>query len=163
MKKTLGIVALLAMSFGMVGCDNYMTPKGAVETVAINLQKGDVKEFKKGLVGKAALVYGSKAGLIALRAKMSGLKGLRIENATLVSVKPVRNNGFQTAIKTYSVGVVATVKAAKDVRIISATVTCDIFEMDSAMCTSRVGNTSEGACMYGEKDEYSECKVADLN
>ncbi len=159
MKKTLGVVALLALSLGLAGCDNYVTPKGALETVAINLSKGDVKEFSKGLVGNAATQYASKAGMVTLKAKLTGMKGLRIEDAALVSVTPVRNNGFQTAVKTYTVNVLGHATGAKDIRVIEAVVTCDIFEMDSAMCPTR---NSSGRCTFNEQDQFSECKVADL-
>src|SRR5262245_12854022 len=100
MKNVVTVMALLVGVMGLVGCDDLVTPKGVVNTAAEALYKNDLAKLQKTLKGPAAAQFGTKAGLVTLRQKLSGKKGLRIEDAVFVKSTPVRN-GAQIAVRTY--------------------------------------------------------------
>ncbi|MBI3544632.1 MAG: hypothetical protein HY075_15280 [Deltaproteobacteria bacterium] len=162
MKNILTVVALAAATMGLVGCDDYVTPSGVVRTAAEKIQKRELKGFKKALTGKALAEYGSSEGMASLEARVAKEPNVRVADAELLSVAPVKNGTFQTAIKTYAVNVLA----GQNSRLLTATVLCDIYSVDNHVshCGIAHGPYAPGAeCVeFDRSTELTECKISEI-
>jgi hypothetical protein len=159
--KKFAIPMLAFAALGLTGCDDYVTPKGAVFSAAVAVRKNDVKAFRTAFTPAAKNVFGTKAGLEAVRAELAGVSNLTVEDAKLVKTTPVRN-GAQVAVRTYTVGVDGKIKGMNAMsRIMTATVDCSIFMTTDPFC---MDETVQSADCYFRSNmmELTECRLSNL-
>ncbi len=107
-----GMSALLLLA----GCNDYSTPRGAVQSASEALMKNKRTEFKASLTGAALEKYGNDAAIDALLAMLRTFKDLRVDEATLTA--------STESMRKYRVPVYGTDGANREKQIFDIQVSC---------------------------------------
>ena len=74
MHKKMVFLGIGMMAFGIMGCNDYSSPKGVVGTAYKALKENNSKTFYKTLAGSALEEFGNEKGMSELQAALSGLE-----------------------------------------------------------------------------------------
>ncbi|MGZ3686880.1 MAG: hypothetical protein ACXWPM_08985 [Bdellovibrionota bacterium] len=163
-KQTLGWIFVSMACVGFSGCDDYGSAVGVVQTAYVKLSRGDLKGFDQALTNEAFRKFGSAEGMRALADNLAGYDSARAVKAGEPVFTPVKVAGFQTGVETSTIDVLAkTHGTQRESRILTATVLCDVYEVEELKAPSTPMQSGPRAELEpAETSRYTECKISDI-